>query len=146
MSDPVQAQPRPPHDNERIKAQSRNLRGNIMGDLQDPSTGTISEESSQLAKFHGIYAQDDRDQRSQRRKEGREKAHIFMARIRVPGGVCTTGQWLAMDAIADAYGNGTLKITNRQAFQLHGVIKRNLRSAIREVNAALLDTLAACGD
>jgi sulfite reductase (NADPH) hemoprotein beta-component len=69
-----------------------------------------------------------------------------MARIRVPGGVCTPAQWLAMDAIADKHGNGTLKITNRQAFQLHGVIKGELRPAIREVNEALLDTLAACGD
>src|SRR5208283_3931615 len=62
------------------------------------------------------------------------------------GGVCTPGQWLSMDAIAETNGNGTLKITNRQSFQLHGVLKGNLRSAIRAVNAALLNTIAACGD
>ena len=146
MSDATGSAAAPLHKNEQIKAESNYLRGHILRDLGDASSGTISEESSQIAKFHGIYSQDDRDLRVQRRKEGKEKAHIFMARIRVPGGVCTPGQWLAMDAIADSHGNGTLKITNRQSFQLHGVIKKNLRSAVREVNGALLDTLAACGD
>jgi sulfite reductase (NADPH) hemoprotein beta-component len=147
MSDPAQeVVPKPLHKNELLKAQSNFLRGHILADLEDTSTGTISDDSGQLTKFHGIYAQDDRDLRSQRRKEGKEKAYIFMARIRVPGGVCTPAQWLAMDAIADSRANGTLKITNRQAFQIHGVIKSQLRAAIKEVNAALLDTLAACGD
>jgi sulfite reductase (NADPH) hemoprotein beta-component len=146
MSDAENSETKPLHKNEQLKAQSNYLRGNILRDLLDTSSGTITEDSGQLTKFHGIYPQDDRDLRSQRRKEGKEKAYIFMARIRVPGGVCTPRQWLAMDAIADARGNGTLKITNRQSFQLHGVIKGNLRPAIREVNAALLDTLAACGD
>ena len=144
-NEPPAASP-PLHKNEQIKAESRFLRGNILRDLEDASSGTIPEESAQLTKFHGVYAQDDRDQRAQRRREGREKAYIFMARVRVPGGVCTPGQWLAMDAVSDSHGNGTLKITNRQSFQLHGVIKSNLRAAIREVNRALLDTLAACGD
>jgi sulfite reductase (NADPH) hemoprotein beta-component len=143
---PAEGGSKPLHKNEQLKAESRFLRGHILRDLNDESSGTITEESGQLTKFHGIYPQDDRDLRSQRRKEGKEKAYIFMARIRVPGGVCTPNQWIAMDAIADSHGNGTLKITNRQAFQLHGVIKSNLRSAIHEVNRALLDTLAACGD
>jgi sulfite reductase (NADPH) hemoprotein beta-component len=147
MSDSAEEEvPKPLHKNELLKAQSNFLRGHILSDLEDASTGTISDDSSQLTKFHGIYAQDDRDLRSQRRKEGKEKAYIFMARIRVPGGVCTPAQWLAMDAIADSRANGTLKITNRQAFQFHGILKGQLRPAIREVNAALLDTLAACGD
>ncbi|MGA2017064.1 MAG: NADPH-dependent assimilatory sulfite reductase hemoprotein subunit [Opitutaceae bacterium] len=146
MSAPAETGPKQPHKSEQIKAQSRHLRGHILQDLEDASTATISEESAQLAKFHGVYTQDDRDLRAERRKQGKEKAYIFMARIRVPGGVCTTGQWLAMDEIADTFGNGTLKITNRQSFQLHGVLKGNLRPAIRAVNAALLDTLAACGD
>jgi sulfite reductase (NADPH) hemoprotein beta-component len=134
------------HKNELLKAGSRFLRGQILRDLEDTSSATITEESAQLTKFHGVYPQDDRDLRAQRRKEGKEKAFIFMARVRVPGGVCTPAQWLALDAIADSRGNGTLKITNRQSFQLHGVIKSNLRPALREVNKALLDTLAACGD
>lgn len=146
MSTPAEGGSKPLHKNEQLKAESRFLRGHILRDLKDESSGTITEESGQLSKFHGIYPQDDRDLRAQRRKEGKEKAYIFMARIRVPGGVCTPKQWIAMDAIADSRGNGTLKITNRQAFQLHGVLKGNLRSAIHEVNRALLDTLAACGD
>jgi sulfite reductase (NADPH) hemoprotein beta-component len=147
MSDSAEEEiPKALHKNELLKAGSNFLRGHILRDLEDATSGTITEESSQLTTFHGIYAQDDRDLRSQRRKEGNEKAYIFMARIRVPGGVCTPKQWLTMDAIADARANGTLKITNRQAFQLHGVIKGQLRSAIREINVALLDTLAACGD
>ncbi|HEY4989679.1 MAG TPA: NADPH-dependent assimilatory sulfite reductase hemoprotein subunit, partial [Opitutaceae bacterium] len=146
MSTPPVAAPKPHHKNEQLKAESNFLRGHILRDLEDATSGTITEDSAQLTKFHGIYPQDDRDLRLQRRKEGKEKAYIFMARVRVPGGVCTPKQWLAMDAIADSHGNGTLKITNRQAFQLHGVIKSELRPAIREVNLALLDTLAACGD
>ncbi len=146
MSDTAPAAPKALHKNEQLKAESNFLRGHILRDLEDASSGTITEDSAQLTKFHGIYPQDDRDLRAQRRKEGKEKAFIFMARIRVPGGVCCPEQWLAMDAIADKHGNGTLKITNRQAFQLHGVIKGELRPAIREVNQALLDTLAACGD
>jgi sulfite reductase (NADPH) hemoprotein beta-component len=146
MTTPADAAPKPLAKNEHLKAESNFLRGHILQDLEDTSTGTISEDSGQLTKFHGIYAQDDRDLRAQRRKEGKEKAYSFMARIRVPGGVCTPQQWLTMDALADSHGNGTLKITNRQAFQLHGVIKGKLRPAIKAVNQALLDTLAACGD
>jgi sulfite reductase (NADPH) hemoprotein beta-component len=146
VSEAPEATSKPLHKNEQLKAESRFLRGHIRQDLDDTTSGTITEDSGQLTKFHGIYPQDDRDLRAQRRKEGKEKAYIFMARIRVPGGVCTPKQWLAMDAIADARANGTLKITNRQAFQLHGVLKGNLRPAIKEVNDALLDTLAACGD
>ena len=132
--------------NEGLKAASNFLRGNILRDLADQSTGGITEDSGQLTKFHGIYAQDDRDLRNQLRKEGKEKAFSFMARIRVPGGVCTTAQWLALDSLADTHANGTLKLTTRQAFQFHGILKGNLWGAINGVNRALLDTLAACGD
>ena len=140
------AAPKPLHKNEQIKADSNFLRGNILRDLADHSTGGITEESAQLTKFHGIYAQDDRDLRNQRRREGKEKAFSFMARVRVPGGVCTPGQWLALDALADQYTNGTLKLTTRQAFQFHGILKGNLWRTINGINRALLDTLAACGD
>ncbi len=134
------------HKNEQIKAESRLLRGNILRDLADQSTGGITEDSAQLTKFHGVYAQDDRDLRNQRKREGKEKAFIFMARVRVPGGVCTTAQWLALDSLADEFANGTLKLTTRQAFQFHGILKGNLWRTINGVNKALLDTLAACGD
>ncbi|PHX70806.1 MAG: NADPH-dependent assimilatory sulfite reductase hemoprotein subunit [Opitutia bacterium] len=132
--------------NEGIKAQSNFLRGNILRDLADHSTGSITDDSSLLTKFHGIYPQDDRDLRSQRRKENKEKAFSFMARIRVPGGVCTPAQWVTLDALANTHANGTLKLTTRQAFQFHGILKGQLWSAINAVNRSLLDTLAACGD
>lgn len=137
---------KPLHKNEHLKAESNFLRGHILRDLADQSTGTITEDSAQLTKFHGIYAQDDRDLRNQRRKENKEKAFSFMARIRVPGGVCTPGQWLALDRIADEHANGTLKLTTRQAFQFHGILKGDLWRTINGVNKALLDTIAACGD
>lgn len=149
MSLPIDKSPQPEkplHKNEVLKAESNFLRGNILRDLADTSNGTITEESGQLTKFHGVYAQDDRDLRNQRRKEGKEKAFIFMARIRVPGGICTPAQWLSLDALADAHANGTLKLTTRQAFQFHGILKGNLWRTINGVNQALLDTLAACGD
>ncbi|MGH7945217.1 MAG: NADPH-dependent assimilatory sulfite reductase hemoprotein subunit [Opitutaceae bacterium] len=138
---------KPLHKNEQLKAGSNFLRGNILRDLADTSTGAITEESGQLTKFHGIYLQDDRDVRNQRRKEGKEKAFIFMVRVRVPGGVCQPAQWLELDRLADSHANGTLKITTRQAFQFHGVVKGNLRPLIQQVNlAAHLNTIAACGD
>jgi sulfite reductase (NADPH) hemoprotein beta-component len=138
---------KPLHKNEQLKAESNWLRGNILRDLADASTGTITEESNQLTKFHGIYGQDDRDLRNQRRKEGKEKAFIFMARVRVPGGVCRPEQWLELDRLADSHGNGTLKLTTRQAFQFHGVVKSNLKPLIKQINvAAKLNTIAACGD
>jgi sulfite reductase (NADPH) hemoprotein beta-component len=139
-------EPAPLHKNEHLKAASNFLRGDILRDLADQSTGGITEESAQLTKFHGIYAQDDRDLRPQRRKEGREKAFSFMARVRLPGGVCSPAQWLALDTLADSFGNGTLKLTTRQAFQFHGILKGNLWRTINGINRTLLDTLAACGD
>lgn len=138
---------KPLHKNEQLKAGSNWLRGDIVRDLADASTGGISEDSNQLMKFHGVYQQDDRDLRNQRRKEGREKAFIFMARVRVPGGVCAPQQWLELDKLADTHGNGTLKLTTRQAFQFHGVVKGNLKPLVRQINvAAGLNTIAACGD
>ena len=137
---------KPLHKNEVLKAGSNSLRGHILQDIEDNSTGSVTEDSAQLLRFHGIYPQDDRDLRKQRRKEGQEKAFSCMARIRVPGGVCTPKQWLALDALADSHTNGTLKLTTRQAFQFHGILKGNLRPLIHEINRTLLDTLAACGD
>lgn len=131
---------------EIIKRNSRLLRGTLEEGLKDPLTGAISDDDTALIKFHGSYQQDDRDLRNERRRQKLEPLYSFMVRIRVPGGVCTPGQWLEMDRLANAYANGTLKITTRQAYQFHGVLKRNLKQTIQEINAALLDTLAACGD
>ena len=135
-----------PSKNEEIKAASRFLRGGIADGLAKAETGAIAEDDAQLTKFHGTYLQDDRDLRPERRKKKMEQAYAFMIRVRVPGGVCTPAQWLAMDRIATDYANGTLRLTTRQAFQFHGVIKSNLKRSMQAINAALLDTVAACGD
>jgi sulfite reductase (NADPH) hemoprotein beta-component len=132
--------------NEDLKEASRYLRGTITEGLREVITGALAEDDTQLTKFHGTYQQDDRDLRPERRRKRMEKAYLFMVRVRVPGGVVTPPQWLAMDSIADAYGNGTLRLTTRQSFQLHGVIKHNLKRTMQAINGALLDTLAACGD
>ncbi|MFW6353266.1 MAG: NADPH-dependent assimilatory sulfite reductase hemoprotein subunit, partial [Verrucomicrobiota bacterium] len=135
-----------PHKNEGLKVQSNFLRGSILESLADPISGDISADDAQLTKFHGIYLQDDRDLRKERRQKLLDKAYSFMIRVRVPGGVCTPAQWIEMDRLSDAFANGTLKLTTRQAFQFHGVLKFNLKRTIKEINDALLDTIAACGD
>jgi sulfite reductase (NADPH) hemoprotein beta-component len=132
--------------NEIIKENSRLLRGTIAEGLADVVTGAISEDDQQLTKFHGTYLQDDRDVRPERAKKMLEKAYSFMIRVRLPGGVTTSKQWLALDAIAGTYANHTLRLTTRQTFQFHGVIKSNMKRTMQAMNAALLDTLAACGD
>ena len=131
---------------EGIKAASDYLRGTILEGLADTSTGAIADSDTQLTKFHGTYQQDDRDLRNERRKQKLERAFIFMVRIRVPGGICTPGQWLEIDRLSDQHDNGSIKLTTRQAFQLHGVLKGNLKATIKRINGTLLDTLAACGD
>ena len=132
--------------NEIIKENSRQLRGTIAHGLTDTVTGAIAEDDQQLVKFHGTYMQDDRDVRAERAKKKLEKAFSFMIRVRVPGGLATPAQWLAMDKIATQYANGTIRLTTRQAYQFHGVIKNNLKRTMQAINASLLDTLAACGD
>ncbi len=132
--------------NEGIKIRSNYLRGTIAEGLADLSTGSLSEDDQQLLKFHGSYQQDDRDLRPDRRKHRLEKAFSFMLRIRLPGGVATPHQWLETDRMASEYANGTIKLTTRQAFQLHGVIKTNLKRTIKEINDCAMDTIAACGD
>jgi sulfite reductase (NADPH) hemoprotein beta-component len=131
---------------ERIKRDSRLLRGTLVESLADPLTGAIREDDTVLVKFHGSYQQDDRDIREERRRQKLEPAYSFMIRTRLPGGVCTPAQWLALDAIARRYANGTLRITTRQAFQFHGVIKTELKATMAAINASLIDTIAACGD
>jgi len=131
---------------EGIKTRSRQLRGTIAEGLTDQITGAISDDDTQLIKFHGSYQQDDRDLRAERREQKLEPAWQFMVRARIPGGLCTPAQWLAFDAIAHEYANGTLRLTTRQTFQLHGILKRDLKPTIAAINRALLDTLAACGD
>lgn len=133
-------------DNERIKKESNYLRGTLEESLQDPITGSISPDDTQLIKFHGSYQQDDRDVRDERRRKKLEPAYQFMVRARITGGIVTPEQWLALDKVAATYGNGTLRITTRQTFQFHGVLKWDLKSTIRKINEAMISTLATCGD
>jgi len=131
---------------ERIKTESNYLRGTIRESLSDQITGSISEDDQQLIKLHGAYLQQDRDLDEERRKQKLEPLYSFLIRVRVPGGIATAKQWIDIDKLADTYGNPTIKLTTRQAFELHGVVKRKLKETIRGINDTLLDSLAACGD
>jgi sulfite reductase (NADPH) hemoprotein beta-component len=132
--------------NERIKEASDYLRGTLAEGLAEDITGAIVEDDQQLVKFHGMYLQDDRDLRAERGRKKMEKAFSFMIRVRISGGVLTPQQWLTLDEIATKYANGTMRITTRQTIQLHGVIKSNLKPTMARIDAALLTTIAACGD
>jgi sulfite reductase (NADPH) hemoprotein beta-component len=132
--------------NERIKEASDYLRGTLTEGLRDEISGAISEDDQQLVKFHGMYLQDDRDLRAERGRKKMEKAFAFMLRVRISGGVLTPTQWLALDQVARDYGNGTMRLTTRQTVQLHGVIKSNLKSTLKAIDAVLMNTIAACGD
>jgi sulfite reductase (NADPH) hemoprotein beta-component len=131
---------------ETLKRDSRGLRGTLRDSLDDAVTGALRESDAQLLKFHGSYQQDDRDLREERRLQKLEPAYSFMIRTRLPGGVATSAQWLALDALATRYGNHTLRLTTRQAFQIHGILKHDLKPTIAAINQTLIDTIAACGD
>lgn len=138
--------PKPPNPNEGIKAASNLLRGSIAEDLKDASTGAISDNNGQLTKFHGLYLQDDRDLRNALKKAGKEKAFSFMLRVRLPGGKATAAQWLVLDKLADEVASPSLRLTTRQTFQFHGVLKGDVKTLIKGMHKALLDSIAACGD
>jgi sulfite reductase (NADPH) hemoprotein beta-component len=142
----ISSQSAPHSDVEHIKRRSNYLRGSLAETLEDRITGSIPEDDNRLMKFHGSYMQDNRDLRNERQKQKLEPAYQFMLRVRAAGGVVTPEQWLMMDRIAQQYANGTIRLTTRQSFQLHGVLKWNMKQTIKEVNDALLSTLAACGD
>jgi sulfite reductase (ferredoxin) len=137
--------PAKPSKVEAVKLASQYLKTFVADELTNDSSH-FSEEAATLLKFHGSYQQDDRDVRRQLKKEGKEAAHQFMVRVRIVGGRLTAAQFLACDHLARTLGNGTLRITTRQEFQLYGVLKDELQSTIRQINEALLSTLAACGD
>jgi sulfite reductase (NADPH) hemoprotein beta-component len=126
--------------NEGLKTANPTLAGGIAATLADPAADHFSQDDYEFLKFHGVYQQDDRDQR----KTG--KKYIMMVRSAVPGGVLTAKQWMAMDDMAGQYGNNTLRITTRQTIQFHGILKSNLRALIKGLNDALVSTIAACGD
>jgi sulfite reductase (NADPH) hemoprotein beta-component len=132
--------------NESIKLASNHLRGSIPKDFADTTTGAISDDSNQLMKFHGMYLQDDRDLRNALKKAGKEKAFAFMLRVRLPGGKVTPQQWLVLDKLADEVASPSLRLTTRQTFQFHGVLKGNVKQLVQGMHRVLLDSIAACGD
>jgi sulfite reductase (NADPH) hemoprotein beta-component len=132
--------------NERIKEASRYLRGTLAAGLAQEITGAIVEDDQQLVKFHGMYLQDDRDLRAERRRKKMEAAFAFMIRVRIPGGVLTPAQYLTLDEVGRLYAGNTMRITTRQTIQFHGVIKSNLKATMARIDASLLTTIAACGD
>jgi sulfite reductase (NADPH) hemoprotein beta-component len=131
---------------EHIKSKSNYLRGTLVESLHNEITGSLFMDDTQLIKFHGSYQQTDRDLDSERKRQKMEALFSFMIRIRVPGGVATPAQWLRMDDLSNTHGNGTIKLTTRQAFQLHGIAKKDLRDTIRGFNEVMLDSVAGCGD
>ena len=138
-------EPKAPSAVEGIKDTSNYLRGSLAEELA-ADTDHFTEQSKQLIKFHGTYQQEDRDARKNRAKAGVGKVYMMMLRLRMPAGQLTAEQYLAMDEISQKYANGTLRFTTRQAIQLHGVLKSNLKSTIAEINTILLSTISACGD
>ncbi len=135
-----------PSSFEVVKENSNYLRGTIEESLKDPLTGAIRADDQLLIKFHGTYQQQDRDVDDERRHQKLEPLYSFLIRVRVPGGVATPQQWLALDGLSEKYADHTLKLTTRQAFQFHGVLKRHLKTTMKGINKSLLDTIAACGD
>jgi sulfite reductase (NADPH) hemoprotein beta-component len=140
------AAPKPLAANEGIKTASRHLRGNLAAEFADTSTAVVSADSEQLIKFHGTYQQDDRDQRLALKKAGKDKAHSFMLRVRLAGGKTTPQQWVVLDQLANDFALPSLRITTRQTFQFHGVLKAKMKPLIQGMHKVLLDSIAACGD
>ncbi len=131
---------------EYIKEGSNHLRGTIAEGLADELTGALSEADAKLTKFDGFYQQDDRELRAERKASRLEPHYQFMVRMRLPGGVLTPAQWLAVDDIAERFGNATLRVTTRQTFQFHRVFKHNVKPLIQALDQAGLDTRGGCGD
>lgn len=134
-------------DNERLKTQSDFLRGTIETDLKDPLTGGFTADNFQLIRFHGMYQQDDRDIRPERTKQKLEPLHNVMLRARMPGGIIQPYQWLAIDKFAeDKTSYGSIRLTTRQTFQFHGVLKPNIKQMHQVLNSVGIDSIATAGD
>lgn len=131
---------------EKIKKESRGLRGTLLESLADEHTLAIREDDRALVKFHGMYLQDDRDRREERAAKRLDRLWAFMVRLRLPGGLLTPEQWITLHNVTDSYTTGTIKITTRQTVQLHGILKHHARPTHQAFNLAGLDSIAACGD
>ncbi len=134
-------------DNERLKKESNFLRGTITDDLADPITGGFSADNFQLIRFHGMYQQDDRDIRPERAKQKLEPLHNVMLRARMPGGIITPDQWLVIEKFAEEHTMyGSVRLTTRQTFQFHGVLKPDIKDMHQFINSAGIDSIATAGD
>ncbi len=131
---------------EKIKKESNSLRGTLKESLQDEHTGAIRESDQALIKFHGMYMQDDRDRREERAEKKLERLFSYMIRLRLPGGLLSAQQWLALHEVSEQYSSPVIKITTRQTIQLHGVLKHHLKPTIKNFDTVKLDSIAACGD
>jgi sulfite reductase (NADPH) hemoprotein beta-component len=131
---------------EKIKKSSDGLRGTLKESLLDEHTGQIREPDQLLIKFHGMYMQDDRDRREERAEKKLERAYSYMIRLRLPGGLLTAQQWIALHEVTEAYTSGVIKITTRQTVQLHGILKHHIKPTIKDFDTVKLDSIAACGD
>ena len=134
-------------DNERLKADSNFLRGTIIEDLQDQVTGGFTADNYQIIRTHGMYQQDDRDIRAERTKQKLEPLHNVMLRARMPGGIIKPEQWLAIDKFAqEKTSYGSIRLTTRQTFQFHGVLKPNIKLMHQTLNSIGIDSIATAGD
>lgn len=130
---------------EAVKRSSQLLRGDLAAQLENEEPN-VSSNGEQLLKFHGIYAQDNRDVRRERARVGEPLDFMFMIRVAIPGGHLNAAQWLALDRVAEEIGDGSLRLTTRQAVQFHGVHKGDLRPLAATLHAHLMTSFAACGD
>jgi len=131
---------------ERVKRQSRGLRGTMIESLKDEHTGSLRSDDQLLLKFHGMYQQDDRDRREERTGKKLDRLHSFMIRLRIPGGMIGPVHWESLHNVAGENSTGTIKITTRQTVQLHGILKTQIKPTIKAFDQVFLDSIAACGD
>lgn len=137
---------KPPSPIEKIKIESHGLRGTIKESLTDGYTGSVRDQDQALVKFHGMYLQDDRDRREVRAAKKLDRLYSFMVRMRIPGGILTPEQWVAVHHIAGRYSTGVIKVTTRQTIQLHGILKKDVKPTLKDFSLVNLDSIAACGD
>lgn len=134
-------------DAERMKVESNYLRGTIAEDLNDGLTGGFKGDNFLLIRFHGMYQQDDRDIRAERAEQKLEPRHAMLLRCRLPGGIITTKQWQAIDKFAHENTiYGSIRLTNRQTFQFHGILKKNVKPVHQMLHSVGLDALATAND
>ncbi|WP_368877748.1 assimilatory sulfite reductase (NADPH) hemoprotein subunit [Providencia vermicola] len=134
-------------DSERMKNNSHYLRGTIKEDLKNGLSGGFEGDNFLLIRFHGMYQQDDRDIRAERAEQKLEPRHAMMLRCRLPGGIITPKQWLDIDRFASEHTlYGSVRITNRQTFQFHGILKGDVKPAHQMLHHVGLDALATAND